>query len=962
MQRLVILVVGICLAGGSNGAIAQTSADGSIRGVVRDEQGAVLPGVTITATSLDAPGTHTATSGAEGEYRLLNVPPGQFLVEAELQGFAKYVRDNIVMRAGVNLPLDITMRVGSVSEILEVKGDTPMLESTSAVQAVNISGEFQRALPLSTKRSWIESLDLTPGVVSTEATSSTVQGYSIHGADVGSHVLQIDGADMAAASQNQPIFINLNTDAIQDVQVKTAAVDASAPLGLGTVVNVASRTGTNVFRGSANVRYQGKRWNDSNVPGGTSSLFGLVQPDLALGGPLQRDRWWFFGAYRYAHSETGISRSAAQLATLQLLSPGFEPFDNVTEGSYYFVKATGQLSGKHQISSFYQYDIDSSSAGGLFETLATRLKRGGTGFAANLASAWSNSTTSRFSASYNDKAGPIIAQNPNQPRQQVFAGVQATGGRLTGVGSLANLGASRTSSNDPNQYKVTLAADVTHFRTGRTGTHDLRAGVYVQPRVHLETTIRYVNNGFALEELMLSEAQRTTATPLPFHRQVFDVSEWTQTKADQSDIALYVQDFWQPTSRLTLSAGVRLDRIKRVDRLFDTTTQRSTDVGPRFGVNYSPTTSREDIIRASWGRVHEVISQNSLSVGSLTPGVRDSYDLDLNGTFETVLVTPPVNMLNPTRVLDVDRWHQPFADEWSLGYRRQLGGQLSLEMTAVRRAYRDRPALVETNGIYDGRLFQGYRDESVNEIYQVTNNQWNEQIVSDLGFVAVKDTAWLRLIGSYTRQWRHMDGTWQPNDPASFIQPDTFDNDRGIGSTRSSTATPADANSLSGTAQAQYVGPVAQWRDHVVRIGASVQAPWALSVATTYVYQSGIWSGPVVTSLNAPDPAFGPSTVRLSNGRSVSNPLATPIRFVGSARSDGQLTTAAYHMWNIRLGRQFRWGDRRADVSFDVFNVTNNGAFQSFISGANQTYSASYGQGSGVQGPRAGAVTFAFTF
>ena len=103
-----------------------------------------------------------------------------------------------------------------------------MLETSTAVQAVNIDGEFQRALPLSARRGWMYSLNLAPGVVSTEGTATSLQTFSVHGSDMGSHVLQIDGADMAAPSQNLPQYITLNPDVIQDVQIKTAAVDASA--------------------------------------------------------------------------------------------------------------------------------------------------------------------------------------------------------------------------------------------------------------------------------------------------------------------------------------------------------------------------------------------------------------------------------------------------------------------------------------------------------------------------------------------------------------------------------------------------------------------------------------------------------------------------------------------------------------------------------------------------------------
>src|SRR4029079_5792475 len=86
-------------------AAAQTT-DGSARGYVRDEQGGALPGVTVSATSTTSPGVRTAVTDQEGYYRLLNLPPGDYTLSAELQGFSKFVRSNVIVRAGLNITVD----------------------------------------------------------------------------------------------------------------------------------------------------------------------------------------------------------------------------------------------------------------------------------------------------------------------------------------------------------------------------------------------------------------------------------------------------------------------------------------------------------------------------------------------------------------------------------------------------------------------------------------------------------------------------------------------------------------------------------------------------------------------------------------------------------------------------------------------------------------------------------------
>jgi hypothetical protein len=139
----------------------------------------------------------------------------------------------------------------------------------------------------------------------------------------------------------------------------------------------------------------------------------------------------------------------------------------------------------------------------------------------------------------------------------------------------------------------------------------------------------------------------------------------------------------------------------------------------------------------------------------------------------------------------------------------------------------------------------------------------------------------------------------------------------------------------------------------LVRIAGSYHAPWDIQVASSYTFQSGPYSGPVINRIAAPDPAFGPPTVTLSNGRVVPNPLATVFRFAGATRGDGQVKLDPVHTWNIRAGRMFEFGRVRVEPSVDVLSVLNTGSFYAFQLGANQTFNPAYGQGQSIQPPRA---------
>src|SRR5918992_942374 len=135
----------ICLAGLIAVPItvgAQSSGFGSIRGYVTDEQQGRLPGVTLTVSNADIGTPRTTTSDGDGYYRVPELPPGTYSVTAEHPGFAVLIRETIVLRAGLNLDLPLTMALASKTERVEVRSDMPMLESSTSVRTMNVSGEF----------------------------------------------------------------------------------------------------------------------------------------------------------------------------------------------------------------------------------------------------------------------------------------------------------------------------------------------------------------------------------------------------------------------------------------------------------------------------------------------------------------------------------------------------------------------------------------------------------------------------------------------------------------------------------------------------------------------------------------------------------------------------------------------------------------------------------------------------
>lgn len=949
-------------------AEAQITADGSVLGYVRDEQGAALPGVTITATGTSVAGTHTVVSDETGFYRILNLPPGTYSVSAELQGFSRHLRSNIDVRAGLNLGLDIAMKVGGVAETIEVTAETPILEVAKATQGVNIDGDFQRSLPLGSRRDWSDFLEIAPGV--TSRTINNPQGgqmYLLRGGEIDGHVFQVDGAEMGSFRQSLPSYMGLSTETVADVQVKTGGLDASAPLGTGVVLSLATQSGTNVLSGSAVTAFTPRSWIGDNTPTGTSAINETFQIDASLGGPILKNVAWFYGTYRHAKRTTGIFRDATTVGNLRAVVPDWQPFDNESTLNYYFAKGTVALSSKHQLLAFYQRDINPEQSAGA--TAAARFSAtafGGSAYNARLSSVWSNSLTTRFSVSYNDKSfnrdADILEKHTGTgPSLLVYQSVTPQFGALSPTGLLAELNNVSGITRSPTT-KFTLQGDLTWYRSRWLGSHEFQTGYFLQPTLSWVNESYFSNGGFAIEQAVLRDAANKSGGYVPFSRIIYDVPNAITQDMDAEDYGFYLQDTWRPTPALTLNLGIRADLIRVTDNIAGVTFQDSWNIGPRLGATYA-FTKGNDIVRASWARIHEQPYAFSLPSGaSQSVGVRSIYDVDLDGSFETEFYDPPQTFIASNQQIDPDR-HMQFADEWIVGYRRSLPGRTAVDVSFVRRNWKDRPANIEINGIYDDGVFQGYRNEDFNAFYRLTNNRWNWMVYSGLEMTVTKRTRNLQLIGGYTRAWDHIDGTWQPHDPASFIQPDAFPNDRGIGSFRGGLS---DANSYTNTWNTRN----SSWQDHQFRLGASYTGPWDILLGTNYTLMSGPYTGPIIDRIASPDPAFGPPTVTLSNGRVVQNPLATRDRFVYPTRGEGQIKLPALHVWNVRVGKGFTFGKNRLDASLDVFNVLNNDAFQEFFTGqSNLRYSPNYIigpdgniRGNNRQTPRTAQGLLRFTF
>jgi hypothetical protein len=956
-------------------AAAQTG-DGSLRGYVKDEQGGVLPGVTVTGTSPALVAPVVVVTDTDGYYRLNSLPPGTFAVQAELSGFATYRREGIVMRAGLTFSVDIEMKVGALSETITVSGDSPMIETSKPTSILNIDGELLRAAPVTSRRLFSDVLDVAPGVGSRNVDDGVGRrAYYFHGSHIYAHAFQLEGAPASAYIDAAAHSMGMGGDTIQDVEVKLGGIDASAPSSTGVVMNVMTPSGGNSLKGSAAYSFQPLDWNSDNTkggvaPGGLPTYQAVNQTDLTLGGPVVKDRIWFFGTYRYADLINGISRTEEDLARLRAFRPDFVPFDNTSKSHQPYLKFTSAGNPNQTLSGFWQYDRNRFTSNRERETHDINPRgAGGSLYQVKLNSVWTNRLTTQISGSYNNKGGSDEDTYKDfqgfGPQVEVHESTVISGGRPVGTAALVTMNNAQNLSIQPSWMWV-FRGDVTYFREGWAGSHEFKSGVWAAPVLARDVISRTVNDGFILERVRQRDPNNPAAGLVSFYRRYETPSDVKSTAARDRDYAVYVQDSWKPHPRVTTNVGVRADFVRRFDDIFSVERMNSTNVGPRLGLSYLVTPDAHNVVRVFYGRLHEQVNGRD-PITTFSPfnqptgrERRELYDANGDGTFEIVNISPAATPQISALAFDPNV-HQPFVDELVVGFARQFRGQISLDLSATRRAFKDGYAEVDINGIYPGgpnQPFGGFGLVSPNQglVMQQTNANWTDVVVTDFEAVLAKNLSHnFQVILTGTRQFQHLTGTWNPTDPARFIQPEAFDNNRDLSRHLFGDG---DDNSLDGGGRESGVA----YRPYSVRIAGQYHAPLGVRVAGTYVIQAGGYLGPVLIESVA-DPVFGPGQVRLANGTTQPNPLATAWRFAYPTRSEGQVLNEATRYLQLNLGREFNAGSaRRVETTLGIFNVFNTGAHTQWNDGANVLNGPNYLTRFNRHPPRAFQLSLRYKF
>ena len=627
----VLAVLSCLLWGAAVGHAQETVNQASISGKVVDQQGMVVPGAQITARQTETNLTVERVTDGEGRFRFPYLKLGPYELTCSLQGFNE-VKRTLVLTVGSAFELPIVMHVAGVDTSLTVVGEAPIIESARSQIAGTIPETEVRAMPLN-GRNFLDIALLVPGVSPTNTSSTQLfaessavpgQGLSVGSQRNLSNNFIVDGLsanDDAAGLSGIPYTV----DAVEQFQVVTSGGQAELGRALGGYVNVVTRSGTNSTRGDVYGYFRDDSLNSANALTGMTLPMSQQQYGASLGGPLARNRTFYFANLEQRKLDqtglTTISQQNVNAINARLLAVGY-PGQPVSTGLYpnpvnstnVLGKLDHQVSGRDQLSFRYSlYDITSKNA------------RGAGGLSAPSASAGRDNIDHAVAVS---NTWTLSSRTVNETRAQfTYSDLEALSTDPIGPAvSIAGVATFGTLSGSPQKRKNTMFQLVDSISQQR-GAHALRAGA------------DFLVNSDTINFPRAYRGSYTFSSLNNFLAGIYNNAGFTQTfgvadiHQSNPNIGFYAQDEWKATSSLTLNLGVRYDL-----QMLETIQTDTNNVSPRVGFAWTPFESRSTVIRGGAGLYFDRVPLRALANALLSA----NNTTDLGNIQQTLVSLSPL--------------------------------------------------------------------------------------------------------------------------------------------------------------------------------------------------------------------------------------------------------------------------------------------------------------------------------
>jgi len=958
-----VLALLVLLAGGFPGlAHAQNSVGGDFEGTVRDATGGVLPGATLVLTNVETGVARTTITNETGRYRMPAVPAGAYRIEVSLDGFATVQRAGLSLEVGQVLTVDVTLPPAGVSQEVTVTAAAPIIERGRTQSGAVVSRTEIENLP-SNGRDFLSFSTVVAGVTNQQM-SGQGSGISFNGQRARSNNISLDGVD-ANGALNGNARQTISQEAVREFQVVTSQFAPEFGRAAGGLVNIVSRSGTNEFRGNAFVYLRDESMDARNAfVTGSKPEFQRQNFGATLGGPLKRNRMFFFGAFeRMQRDESGvISISDAALATINSTLaarpiPGSR-VTAITNGVYPItrrdtlasLKLDHTLTTNNNVGFRYTYGKSlEQNAGGV--GIGGLVSESGGGGMDGVDQSFLLSWTSIFSPALLGEARLQVA-----PRDLTQYANDAVGPRVV-VSGVATWGRSTS-------FPVILDETTTqgsYTLSWQRGSHFVKAGADL---TYIDATSSFPTS-FAGSFTFGSLASFVAGTPSTFTQGFGN----PVIHLPDTLYAAFVQDSWTVNDRLTLVYGLRYDydaqpqhvprdRSNPVEAPLDDGINRdANNVSPRAGFTWDPFGGGRTLVRGGYGRFYDkvflLVARNALLARqSVSLSGANAAAQFARGAFpESPQLPSGFTLSRPNINLSDPEMEIPFVDQVSLGVERQLSTNWSAGVNLVRNwgsalLVSDNTNLGPPTVLTAANAASlGVASPSAQQLgrpYYGTTNRINPlfnniQMVSSSGwssYYGIQFTVQKRLADGYSLRANYIlseakdDGSdftqaEQPNDPYNRAAERSF-----------SAEHQRHRVTLTGVWDLPYGRNDSGAANPVLR---GVFGGWTLS--TTFTYRSG----------TAENPAVG-SDVNGDGNSSTDRPIVD-----GAMAQRNSHEGPDFAGLNARLSKRFRFDRRRALLlqveAFNLLNRTNFGGVN-MTWGTGATANAAFGSYTSANAPR----------
>ena len=740
LRAIAVLMLGFLLVQ-IRPAVAQVVSTGTLQMIIEDSQGGRLPGVTVGASAPDVVTTRQSVTDGEGVATLEALAPSAaYTITASLAGFRDFTRDNILVRSGQTTTLHATLTLSTMTEQVNVEASTPVVDVTRAITGQDITLELTEALP--TGRSYQSYLQLVPGVLPDDP----IQGGN-PAARSGLNYRDIRG-EMGISSDNVYYFdginvtdpvtgtfgANLNTEVIQEQSVVTGGIPAEYVGAAGLVSNVITKSGTNNVQGSVNYFFQNSGLMAENK-NGPSEEFSTKDNGYTLGGPLMRDRAWFFGSYRYLNREDDVVTLDTREFMRTVDNTQHQGFAKVTWGptnsdllSFLYLSDPTKITGRRQSDITNARDRSREQGGPRYRGFYNRVWNN---VLLELGGSIHNSEVSDFSV-IREASNDILFQ---QDDVRTLTDEQLGGFGRDLIDERDNLGLHGTLQFNVNRHQIKGGLNWdkhenfrdTQYLNGGAGIFEsvssrylagggvtaaeISAGPWNRLAFDVENTSDFgelienidkradparfyaafdTNGDGVITSAEMGPALRFNSTAGNPHGQInYDRTFQSATgpqETSSTGVTFFLQDQFTVGDRLTFNLGVRAERFSHFATSGENIFTFNWEWAPRLSAAYDLSGDGRQRLSLYYGRYYDPIRNDMTNfAGTLTGSVLEEQIFML-GEWVTYRVRggPDVAdaLFSPTT-------QTPYTDDVQLGYAIDLGNDMSFDALYINRRTRD---------------------------------------------------------------------------------------------------------------------------------------------------------------------------------------------------------------------------------------------------------------------------------